>query len=156
MDSADMGGPVCCAHSVFPLTTSHTHLHACIHAHTQHTHTHTHTHNTHTRTHTTRTHTHTHTHTHTQKSGGRLGSFSPCIEQVQRTCDKLRESGFVGEYTNPPTTSLHRHGNCMHMCIQSQSRDIVDGVELTHPYLESPAQNDPVPIAFVITRRPPA
>ena len=127
-----MGGPVCCAHSVFPLTTSHTHLHACIHAHTQHT------------------------HTHTQKSGGRLGSFSPCIEQVQRTCDKLRESGFVGEYTNPPTTSLHRHGNCMHMCIPSRSRDIVDGVELTHPYLEGPAQNDPVPIAFVITRQPPA
>ena len=112
----------------------------------------------HTRTHTTHTcsRTRTHTHTHTQKSGGRLGSFSPCIEQVQRTCDKLRESGFVGEYTNPPTTSLHHHGNCMHMCIPSQSQDIVDRVELTHLSLEGPAQNDPVPIAFVITRQPPA
>lgn len=27
--------------------------------------------------------------------GGRLVSFSPCIEQVQRTATMMRESGFV-------------------------------------------------------------
>ncbi|GAU99407.1 hypothetical protein RvY_10417 [Ramazzottius varieornatus] len=29
-----------------------------------------------------------------KKSGGRLGSFSPCIEQVQRTCKELKAHGF--------------------------------------------------------------
>ena len=28
--------------------------------------------------------------------GGRLCSYSPCIEQVQRTCTALRASGFTG------------------------------------------------------------
>ncbi|XP_078675505.1 tRNA (adenine(58)-N(1))-methyltransferase catalytic subunit TRMT61A-like [Branchiostoma floridae x Branchiostoma belcheri] len=29
-----------------------------------------------------------------KKAGGRLCSFSPCVEQIQRTCDKLRSHGF--------------------------------------------------------------
>ena len=32
-------------------------------------------------------------------SGGLFANFSPCIEQVQRTCDKLRENGFVNVKT---------------------------------------------------------
>lgn len=31
-----------------------------------------------------------------QSSGGRLCSFSPCIEQVQRTCQQLRDHYFTG------------------------------------------------------------
>jgi tRNA A58 N-methylase Trm61 len=30
-----------------------------------------------------------------KKSGGRLCSFSPCIEQVQRTCEELKAQGFT-------------------------------------------------------------
>ncbi|XP_043249884.1 tRNA (adenine(58)-N(1))-methyltransferase catalytic subunit TRMT61A isoform X1 [Colletes gigas] len=30
-----------------------------------------------------------------KKSGGKLCSFSPCIEQVQRTCEKLISKGFI-------------------------------------------------------------
>lgn len=30
-----------------------------------------------------------------KKSGGKLCSFSPCIEQVQRTCTELKSEGFI-------------------------------------------------------------
>ncbi len=33
------------------------------------------------------------------RAGGMLCSFSPCIEQVQRTCDRLRAAGYVEVYT---------------------------------------------------------
>lgn len=35
-----------------------------------------------------------------QATGGRLCSFSPCMEQVQRTVEKLREADFTGKYVH--------------------------------------------------------
>lgn len=32
------------------------------------------------------------------KQGGNFASYSPCIEQVQKTCDALREAGFESKY----------------------------------------------------------
>ena len=34
-----------------------------------------------------------------KKSGGRICSFSPCIEQVQQTCEKLKLHGFTEVHT---------------------------------------------------------
>jgi len=41
-------------------------------------------------------------------SGGEFANFSPCIEQTQRTCDKLREHGFSNVRTVEVVNSIRR------------------------------------------------
>lgn len=44
------------------------------------------------------------------RAGGHISSFSPCVEQVSRTCRVLEEAGFEGALPSP-------HAPCVCVCV---------------------------------------
>jgi tRNA (adenine57-N1/adenine58-N1)-methyltransferase len=69
-----------------------------------------------------------------KKSGGRLCTFSPCIEQVQRTCQRLRMNGFEEINTVECLRRVHefryQHRTKIHFTADDQNQEeIIDNEE---------------------------